>query len=196
VTGGPARPLGALLALSVTLAPVTAPAGNTLAATALAGTTRVTAAADRAPVVAPVDTTPVTARCAGAAAFLREVQQMEVEVTPDSLADWRTGRRLPACHVTAAGGTALGVQREATRLYERLPGAGWTRTPDPRDAPREASLRFRKDGADCLFNVNREALLFTDAETAVLERLATAPGVARYHVFVMCVEALPAAPDR
>lgn len=139
------------------------------------------------------DTTGVRARCTGAAAFLRDVQRMEVEVTLDTLDDWRTRRRLPACHVTAAGGTTLGVQGEATRLYERLPAHGWTRTPDPRDAPREASLRFRKDGADCLFNVNREAMLFTDAETAVLERLRVVPGAVRYHVFVMCVEALPAA---
>jgi hypothetical protein len=47
--------------------------------------------------------------------------------------------------------------------------------------------------ADCLFNVNREALLFTDAETLVLERLTVPAGSTRYHVFVMCVAAQPAA---
>lgn len=146
--------------------------------------------------VAASDTTAVRARCDGAVMFLRDVQRMEVEVTLDSLADWRTRRTLPACHVTAAGGTSGTVQSEATAFYERLPASGWSRTPDPRDSPREASLRFRKDGADCLFNINREALLFTDAETAVLERLKLAPGAVRYHVFVMCVEALPAATDR
>lgn len=140
------------------------------------------------------DTTPVTARCAGAAAFLRDVQRMEVEVGADSLNDWRTRERVPSCTITAAGATNEGVQSEATRLYERLMAAGWTRTPDPRDAPREASLRYRKDGTDCLFNVNREAMLFTDAETAVLERLRVPPGAVRYHVFVICVEAKPAAP--
>jgi hypothetical protein len=146
--------------------------------------------------LAASDTTALRARCDGAVAFLRDVQRMEVEVTLDSLNDWRTRRRLPSCHVTAAGGTTGTVQSEATAFYERLPAAGWTRTPEPRDSPREASLRFRKDGADCLFNINREALLFTDAETAVLERLKLAPGAVSYHVFVMCVEALPAATDR
>jgi hypothetical protein len=168
-----------LLAFVATVAAASASASSTaFAATALA------------------DTTAVRARCDGAVAFLRDVQHMEVEVTLDSLDDWRTRRRLPTCHVTAAGGTTAGVQREATALYERLAANGWTRTPEPRDSPREASLRYRKDGADCLFNVNREAMLFTDAETAVLERLRTAPGAVRYHVFVMCVEALPASVDR
>jgi hypothetical protein len=144
--------------------------------------------------VATGDTTSVTARCTGAAAFLHDVLHMEVEVAPDTLNDWRTRERLPSCTVTAAGATTDGVQRAAAHLYEQLPRHGWMRTPDPRDAPREASLRFRRDGTDCLFNVNREAMLFTDAETAVLERLRVPPGAARYHVYVICVAAKPAAP--
>ena len=135
-----------------------------------------------------------TSWCADAARHLREVQRMEVEVVADSLNDWRTRQRVPSCSITAAGATRESVQREATLLYERLRDAGWSRTPDPRDAPREASLRYRHGDADCLFNVNREALLFTDAETAVLERLRVAPGETRYHVFVMCVAAQAAAP--
>jgi hypothetical protein len=133
--------------------------------------------------------------CAEAARHLRDVQRMEVEVVADSLNDWRTRQRLPSCSITAAGATRETVQREATRLYERLREAGWSRSPDPRDAPGEASLRYRHGEADCLFNVNRDALLFTDAETAVLERLQVAPGETRYHVFVMCVAAQAAAPQ-
>jgi hypothetical protein len=133
-----------------------------------------------------------TMRCAAAAQFLREQRRMVAEVAPDTIDDWRTRRRLAGCTVTAAGGTDLDVAREAARLYEAIRAAGWRRSPDPRDAPGEASLRFRMGDADCLFNVNREAMLFTDAETRVNDALVLPPGAMRYQVYVMCLPALPA----
>ncbi len=128
-----------------------------------------------------------TTYCAGAAAFLRGAQHMEAVVEPDSINDWRSQRRVGGCRITAAGGTTLSHKEAVTQLYERLRAEGWTRTPDPRDAPNEGSLRYRRDGADCLFNYNVEAMLFTDAETLVLERLRLAPREVRYHVFVLCL---------
>lgn len=144
------------------------------------------------PASAPAD----TARCAEAARFLREVQRMVVAVEPDTMDDWRTRRRLAGCRVTAAGGSDVGVAREAVRLYERVRAAGWVRTPEPRDAPSEASLRFRRGDADCLFNVTRDPLLMTEAEERVNAALVLRPGDARYQVFVMCTPALPAAAQR
>ncbi len=141
---------------------------------------------------APLDTS-ATRHCRHAAEFLRATQRMEVEVVADSLNDWRSRTRVAGCTVTAAGASDLDVRGEATRLYERIRTAGWERTPDPRDAPREASLRFRREGSDCLFNVNAEAMLFTDAEERVLERLTVRPGEVRYHVYVMCFAAMPSA---
>lgn len=138
---------------------------------------------------APAD----TARCAAAAHFLRDVQHMATELTPDTLDDWRTRRRLVGCRITAAGVTPLGTGAEAQQLFERLRAAGWTRTPEPRDAPNEASLRFRRDGSDCLFNVYDEARLFTEAEFRVIDAVAPRVGQRRYHVLVQCAEALPAA---
>ena len=73
--------------------------------------------------------------CAEAARFLRAEQRMVAEVGPDTIDDWRTRKRLAGCRVTAAGGTDIGVSKEAVRLYERLRTARWTRTPDPRDSP-------------------------------------------------------------
>lgn len=132
--------------------------------------------------------------CTAAAQFLRGEQRMVAEIGPDTIDDWRTRRRLAGCRVTAAGGSDVGVQREAVRLYERLRAAQWVRTPEPFDAPNEASLRFRWQQADCLFNVNAEAMLNTDAEARVNESLVIAPGAVRYQVFVFCLPALPAAP--
>ena len=134
-----------------------------------------------------------SALCTAASQFLRNEQRMVAEVGPDTIDDWRTRKRLPGCRITAAGGTTLGVQGEAVRLYERLRAARWVRTPDPRDAPNEASLRFRWQQSDCLFNVTAEAMLNTDAEMRVNEALVLKPGEVRYQVFVMCLPALPAA---
>ena len=139
---------------------------------------------------APADST----HCIEAARFLREVQRMAAEVERDTIDDWRTHKRIAGCRVTAAGVTGIGVAREAVRFYERLRAARWVRTPDPRDSPNEASLRFRWEKSDCLFNVNAQALLFTDAEFRVIDAVKVSPGETRYHVFVMCLPALPAAP--
>ena len=140
---------------------------------------------------APAD----TAHCSAAARFLRTEQRMVAEVGPDTINDWRTRKRLSGCRITAAGGTTLGVSGEAVRLYERLRAARWVRTPDPRDAPNEASLRFRWEQSDCLFNVSAEAMLNTDAEARVNDALVLEPGEVRYQVFVMCLPAQPAAPS-
>jgi hypothetical protein len=135
-----------------------------------------------------------SAFCDAAARFLRDTQRMVAEVDADTLDDWRTHRRLAGCRVTAAGTSDLGVSGEATRLYDRLRSAGWQRTPDPRDAPHEASLRFRHAGADCLFNVYEVPRLFTDAEARVNEAVTARAGASRYQVVVVCVPAMPAAP--
>ncbi len=160
---------------------------TTLALPSPHGVARQAASAIRA---APSD----TVRCVEAAAFLRGTQQMLTGIDPDTLDDWRTHRTLPGCRVTAAGATALTVQREAVLLYERIRAAGWTRTPNPVDAPNEASLRFRRNGTDCLFNVTAEPLLGTDREARLNEQLQLRPGQTRYQVLALCVEALPAAP--
>ncbi len=139
---------------------------------------------------APGDTT----HCTQAARFLRSAQRMTAMVENDTIDDWRTGTRAPGCRVTAAGGTDIGVAKEAVRFYERLRAAQWVRTPDPRDSPNEASLRFRWAQSDCLFNVSAEAMLNTDAELRVNTALTLAAAETRYQVFVMCMAALPAKP--
>lgn len=132
--------------------------------------------------------------CTAAARFLRVEQHMVAEIGPDTIDDWRTRKRLGGCRVTAAGGTDIGVAKEAVRLYERLRAAQWVRTPEPRDSPNEASLRFRWEQSDCLFNVNAEAMLNTEAEIRVNDALVLKPAEVRYQVFVFCLPALPASP--
>ncbi len=132
--------------------------------------------------------------CADAAAFLRTDRQMAVVVEADTLDDWRTRRTLTGCRITAAGGTVRGVQPEAVAFYERVRAVGWVRTPEPYDAPNEASLRFRMGKADCLFNVYGDAMLMTDAEDRADAAKPLGTGETRYHVYVMCVPAMPAAP--
>lgn len=138
----------------------------------------------------PADST----HCVAAAHFLRESRRMVAEVEPDTINDWRTGKRVAGCRITAAGATDGSVQQAASQLYDALRGASWSRTPDPRDAPNEASLRFRHEHSDCLFNVNAEAMLFTDAEARVNEALILPPGQTRYQVFVICLPAMVAKP--
>ena len=132
--------------------------------------------------------------CVDAAAFLTTDRNMAVVVEGDTLDDWRTRQRLTGCRITAAGGTVRGVQPEAVAFYERVRAVGWVRTPDPYDAPTEASLRFRMGKADCLFNVYGDAMLMTDAEDRVDLARVLAPGEKRYHVYVMCLPVMPAAP--
>jgi hypothetical protein len=133
-----------------------------------------------------------TTDCAAAAKFLRAERGMVAVVERDTIDDWRTGNKVAGCRVTAAGTTTTGVRAEAIRFYELLRAAGWTRTPDPRDAPNEASMRFRMAKSDCLFNVNAQALLMTDAEFTVTDAVVPKPGEARYHLFVMCMPAMAA----
>lgn len=141
-------------------------------------------------ITAPTD----TLHCAVAAAFLRHDRHMIAAVEVDTINDWRTGLRVSGCRITAAGATDVTVQSEALRFYESLRAAKWMRTPDPRDAPNEASLRFRWEATDCLFNVNAQALLNTDAELRVNDTIRLAPNQTRYQVFVMCMPAMKAAP--
>ena len=137
--------------------------------------------------------------CEAAQRFLREDRALSTVVEADTLDDWRTRQVLHGCRITAAGGSLRGVQPEAVFFYERIRAiGGWTRTPDPRDAPNEGSLRFRtgegRQAVDCLFNVYGDAMLMTDAELRVDEQRPLQAGEARYHVYVMCTPALPAAP--
>lgn len=141
-------------------------------------------------VASPADTN----LCVEAAKFLRTNLHMPAVIEPDTIDDWRTGKRTTGCRVTAAGATDIGVNKEAVRFYERVRAAGWVRTPDPIDSPNEASLRFRSAGSDCLYHVNRTPLLGTDAEAVVNERLILRPGETSYQMFVMCVPAAPAKP--
>jgi hypothetical protein len=134
------------------------------------------------------------AHCDDAARFLTEDRKMVIVTEPDTLDDWRTGKRQPGCRVTASALTEIGIAAEATRFYERVRQAGWTRTPDPRDSPNEASIRFRKRDSDCLFNVYEGILLLTEAELKLSTATVPGPGKTRYGVFVMCMAALPALP--
>lgn len=120
---------------------------------------------------------------------------MSTVVEPDTIDDWRTDRFVPGCRITAAGLTNRSLRGEAQRFYDVLRAASWVRTPDPRDAPGEASLRFRHDGVDCLFNVYSGGLLNTDAELAVDDERVPGPGELRYNVLVLCTPAAEAAPS-
>jgi hypothetical protein len=135
-----------------------------------------------------------TQYCEGAHRFMTIDRRMAAEVERDTIDDWRTGQKVVGCRVTGAGLTKDGVQRAAVAFYERLRAQGWTRTPDPRDAPNESSLRFRKDGADCLFNVYRDGTLLTEAEGRVAEARVPGPGEERFGIFAMCMRAMPAKP--
>jgi hypothetical protein len=131
--------------------------------------------------------------CHAAERFLAETVGMATRTRPDTLDDWRTHRRLAGCRVTAAGVTSATAWEEAPRFFERLRSAGWTRTPDPRDAPNEASLRFRTGRSDCLFNFYTGGLLGTDAELAVDAERVPGPGELRYNILALCVAAMEAA---
>ncbi len=131
-------------------------------------------------------------RCADAARFLAVDRGMSVVVDTQTIDDWRTRQKVRGCAVTAAGVTTIGQAQEAARFYERVRSAGWTRTPDPQDAPNEASLRFRKGNIDCLFNVYAGASLLTESETRVSEAVVPTAGEERYGVFAMCMSAMDA----
>jgi len=111
---------------------------------------------------------------------------------PDTVDDWRSEQRLPACRVTAAGITRESLERQSGILFQALFDAGWTRTPDPMDAPNESSMRFRRGDTDCLFNLYGGILLGTAAELEVSRARIPGAGERRYHVLVQCIPALPA----
>ena len=134
-------------------------------------------------------------RCQAAEYFLVEVVEMTAVSRPDTIDDWRTQAMVPGCRVTAAGATSQSSSSVARGFYEILPESGWARTPDPRDAPNEASLRFRQNGADCLFNFYDASMaLNTDAEMMVSDAVFLQAGERLYNFLVMCTPAAPAAP--
>jgi len=129
-------------------------------------------------------------RCAPAERFLAAELGMDTVVEPDTLDDWRSGRALPACRITAAGTTGRKLSDAAADLFRRLRRAGWRRTPNPADAPGESSLRFRLGETDCLFNVYSGVLLGTRAELEVSGAAVPEAGERRLNVLVLCSAAL------
>ena len=134
------------------------------------------------------------ARCAPAYGLLTQELSMVTRIDLDTLDDWRTGTRLAACRITSAGARSTTLAATARVFYETVRAAGWTRTPDPRDAPNESSLRFRLGETDCLFNVYQGPLLGTASEIDVTNTVEVRPGDALYHALVLCMPAMEAAP--
>jgi hypothetical protein len=132
--------------------------------------------------------------CHEAHRFLVEEVEMTAITQADTIDDWRSRAMVPGCRVTASGLTTRTPAEEARVFYERVRAAGWTRTPDPMDAPNEASLRFREDGSDCLFNFYSGGLLGTEAEATVENAVVPGPGERRYNFLVLCMSAREAAP--
>lgn len=133
--------------------------------------------------------------CVEAERFVREVAGMSAVTEPDTIDDWRTKAMVPGCRVTAAGGTRRTDAVEARDFFERIVDAGWSRTPDPRDAPNEASLRYRRAGADCLFSFYSSTMsLGTDAEMMVSDAVPLQSGERLFNFLVMCTPVAAAAP--
>lgn len=133
--------------------------------------------------------------CLEAERFVRDSIGMTTVTEPDTIDDWRTRALVPGCRVTAAGATRRSDAVEARDFYERMRRSGWVRTPDPRDAPNEASLRFRRSGADCLFNYyTLDSPLHTDAELTVTDAVFLDAGERMFNFLVLCTPAAPAAP--
>lgn len=132
--------------------------------------------------------------CTEAERFLRDTMNMQALSEPDTIDDWRTRKMVPGCRVTAAGGTTRSSADVARGFFDVLAEAGWSRTPDPYDAPNEASLRYRRFGADCLFSFyDRMSSLNTEAEFDVSDAVELEPGEHFFHFLVMCTPAAPAA---
>lgn len=133
--------------------------------------------------------------CLEAERFLRGEMEMQAIAEPDTIDDWRTGRMVPGCRITAAGGTTWDSRSVAQHFFAVLPESGWTRTPDPRDAPNESSLRYRRAGADCLFTFyDQWSALGTDAEFAVSDAVPLEDDERLFHFLVMCTPEAPAKP--
>ena len=134
--------------------------------------------------------------CAEAERYVREVG-MQALTEPDTIDDWRTGMITPGCRVTAAGASSEATQTVARGFFRALEASEWQRTPDPRDSPNEASLRYRRFGADCLFNYyDRTLSLGTEAEFTVMEAVPLGRGEELFHILVRCVPVAPAAPRK
>ena len=135
-------------------------------------------------------------RCEPVQTFLTQNFGMVAEAERDTVDDWRTHKLTPGCRVTAAGGTSLGMTDTAELIYDQLMASGWTRTPDPRDAPAESALRLRWKETDCFFSVYTMATMAIGTETERRVTKAFVPNSqdARYNVFVQCVPAMAAAP--
>lgn len=127
--------------------------------------------------------------CEAADAHLRGEVEMATIVEADTIDDWRLDRMVPGCRITAAGLTRRTLRTEAGAFYDGLRSAGWSRTPDPQDAPNEASLRFRWSSSDCLFNVYEGGLLGTDAELSVDDQRVPGRGERRFNILVLCTPA-------
>jgi hypothetical protein len=136
---------------------------------------------------------PDLARCEQAHRYLTEQLGMVAETGPDTLDDWRTDRMQPACRVTAAGATPLAIRDVAEGLYAGLFATGWTRSPDPQDAPEESSLRLRQGESECLFSLYDNIVLGTPAELRVMNALVIPPGEKRYNVLAQCTPPLESA---
>lgn len=153
----------------------------------------VLAAAITAAALAPVELRAQREELCDGAYRLLEASGLTAITEPDTIDDWRSRRTLPGCRVTAAGVTARALSEEAVLFYEVVRTSGWERTPRPADAPDEASLRFRLDGTDCLFNVYGQLLLGTEREREVALAQVPKPGEERYFVLALCTPAVAAA---
>jgi hypothetical protein len=136
---------------------------------------------------------PDLARCQYAERYLTEQFGMIAETGPDTLDDWRTDRLLPACRVTAAGSSALAMGDVAQGLYEGLFATGWTRSPDPQDAPNESSFRLRQADTECLFSFYDNIVIGTPAEIRVSSALVISPGEKRFNVLAQCTPPMESA---
>lgn len=146
-----------------------------------------------AAVLAPAELSAQQEELCDAAQDVLETSGLTAISEPDTIDDWRSGRILPGCRVTAAGVTARALSEEAAHFYDGVRGSGWERTPTPADAPDEASLRFRLDETDCLFNVYAQALLGTQAERKVALAQLPPPSEERYFILALCTPAVAAA---
>jgi hypothetical protein len=132
-------------------------------------------------------------RCQHAERYLTEQFGMIAETGPDTLDDWRTDRLQPACRVTAAGSTALEMRDVAEGLYAGLFASGWTRSPDPQDAPEESSYRLRQADTECLFSFYSNIVIGTPEEIRVSSALVISPGETRFNVLAQCTPPLESA---
>lgn len=153
----------------------------------------VVTAAVTAAVLVPAELSAQQEEPCEAAKRLLQTSGLAAIAEPEAVDDWRSRRILPGCRVTAAGVTRRALSEEAALFYDGVRGSGWERTPAPADAPDEASLRFRLDETDCLFNVYAQALLGTEAEREVAIARVPQPSEERYFILALCTPAVAAA---